>query len=120
MLIIPYIKANIMKKYLFIVMALLLSACKNDEAVQKENAQDVTSAPIMEAKQNDGQEVLLSYSELTKFKALSIIEGLYDNTPALQINLSLPIDTNQKISQLIEVTQKSPVNDWAFSIYFYV
>ncbi len=61
----------------------------------------------------------IEYSELTPFKVLSITEGLYDNRPALQVNLSLPINVNQDIAQLVRVShaQKQVTGDWIFNKY---
>ena len=103
-----------MKKILLLFLMVLLTACNNETDVgsSKPNSNTATHTSL---KSQDKVEV--SYSELTEFKTLSVSEGLFENAPALQVNLTLPIDENQNIAQLVQVTHdKKTVNgDWIYS-----
>lgn len=101
-----------MKKYTLIFIVLLITACSNgtdEKAVDQTatKAQIKSESPISKS----------NYSNLTTFKVLSITEGLFENAPALQVNLTLPIDESQNVSQLVEVTtdNQSVNGDWIYS-----
>lgn len=94
---------------------LCLTAChdKPDDKVETDNNITVEN----KSHNNTMPDKAIEYSELTPFKVLSITEGLYDNRPALQINLSLPVNVNQDVSQLVRVShqQKKVTGDWIFN-----
>ncbi len=94
----------------FLFFFLFLSACNDEQANQPENNTDTNT--ISQASQSK-----VSILNLSHFKVLSMTEGLFENAPALQVNLTLPIDENQNVSQLVEVTtNKQSVNgDWIYS-----
>jgi len=107
-----------MKKIILISLVLILAACNNDSTDTNENSH--TESSTQSQKQysiKSPDKVEAQYSGLTVFKALSITEGLFENAPALQVNLTLPIDESQNMSQLVQVMhdKKSVQGDWIYS-----
>ena len=102
-----------MKKTLILIISLFLSACNDDQVNESTNT---STKSISQSAQNTDKSNGV-FSDLTSFKALSITEGLFENAPALQVNLTLPVDASQNVSQLVEVTtNKQSVNgDWIYS-----
>lgn len=106
-----------MKKYILLCTLFLLTACNNNSSedinAQKNTNKQLTTTQTQSKSGNSD----IKYSELTAFKVLSITAGLFENAPALQINLSLPIDRKQDLSQFIQVTtnQQSVNGDWIYS-----
>ena len=99
-----------MKKILLLSLVLILSACNSDsdnDSITAQPTSGIKSPPKVDA----------NYSELTTFKSLSITQGIFENAPALQVNLTLPIDESQNVSQLVEVTtnNKSVNGEWIYS-----
>ncbi len=94
-----------MKNFLILFAILFVSSCSDDslqsnksnEAVQK------LTQPQSIPSNNSLKREKINYSDLTEFKVLSITEGLFENAPALQVNLTLPVDDQQNVDSLIKV-----------------
>jgi uncharacterized protein YfaS (alpha-2-macroglobulin family) len=96
-----------MKNTILFLFTALLLACSQDQADPEKNTSAVDNNPVITANTvksfNKPIKTDRVFSELTQFKILSITESLYENAPALQLNLTLPIDSNQDVNALISV-----------------
>ncbi|MFK8012244.1 MAG: alpha-2-macroglobulin, partial [Marinicellaceae bacterium] len=103
-----------MKKIIILFLIISFVACKDE--TESESQINSTESSLKQSYQSP-EKVEAEYSDLTAFKSLSITEGLFENAPALQVNLTLPIDERQNISQLVQVTheKKSVPGDWIYS-----
>ncbi len=107
----------VMKNSILLCLVFLLVACGQDAA----DDQSKTTTPETVAKQttkvNDGSPAELVINDQTPFKVLSVSEGIYEQTSALQINLNLPVKQKQDFAQLIRVLNNGQLvkTDWLFS-----
>jgi len=109
-----------MKKILILSFLLALSACNDSTQKSSDNSSRQKDSQNNQTTAYDykhAEKIEVEYSDIAAFKALSITEGLFENAPALLINLSLPIDESQAVSQHIQVTtNKQSVNgEWIYS-----
>ena len=110
---------NAMKKYFIIIALTFLTACNEkseDKVVIDKLIQSTSLSETPDQFKSAHKEEKVEYSDLTEFKVLSITEGEYENTPALQINLTLPIDKEQNVSQKIQVNNNHQrvSGDWIY------
>ncbi len=121
-----------MKNLLLLIVVFLLFACTDDSTNQTDeqpnkqankntslltdNTGVDTSGKLNEVS-TSYDTAQLSFNEMMPFKVLSVSEGVYEQTSALQINFNLPIDKSQDLDQLIRVKQKGQLvkTDWIFS-----
>ncbi|HHL31849.1 MAG TPA: hypothetical protein ENJ41_04625, partial [Oceanospirillales bacterium] len=96
-----------MKNTILFLFTALLLACSQDQTDHEKNTDAVDNNPVITANTNKTLNKPTKtdrvFSELTQFKILSITESLYENAPALQLNLTLPIDSKQDVNALISV-----------------
>ncbi len=110
-----------MKKILLLIAILFLAACSDETqnpTLEQSNSKQSSEQSREQVAKSKGGDEAVKYADLTEFKVLSISEGLLDNAPALQINLSLPADNKQDLSQLIDVhlnNKKINKGEWVFS-----
>jgi len=117
-----------MKNLLLLIVVFLLCACSDDSSKQSDQSSDKLTSVAVENSGSESQTdstqansssatATLSINDMTPFKVLSISEGVYDQTSALQINFNLPVDKNQDLSQLIKVKEHGEwvKADWIFS-----
>lgn len=106
-----------MKNISILLLCFLLLACGQD------NTDPADSATTNQSGAGENQSTTVSgpeemvVNEQTPFKVLSVSEGIYDNTSALQINLNLPIKQGQDLSHLIRVRSQGTQIDshWILS-----
>jgi len=102
----------------------LLLSCGDESGKQSNDSSGATSAQntqsgegIKSASETSNQTATLDTNELTPFRVMSVSEGVYDNTSALQINFNLAVSQEQDFSQVIRVKKKGELlkTDWIFS-----
>ncbi len=95
-----------MKKTLILITIIfLLTSCTDDSSQANKSTdavQKVVQPQLIPSNKSLKREKI-NYSDLTEFKVLSITEGLFENAPALQVNLTLPVDGKQDVDSLIKV-----------------
>lgn len=115
-----------MKKLLLLTVVFMLFACSDDSSNQSlEQSEKQAHADSTNPDGNKGtnqasdssEKSTISFNGRTPFKVLSVSEGIYEQTSALQINFNLPIEKNQDLDQLIRVNQNGQLvkTDWIFS-----
>ncbi len=112
-----------MKKIVLIIVTSLLLSCSNDDSPksvdEKQSAQhsSAQSTPDQTTGSNVTESRELNINPNTAFKVLSVSEGIYDNTNALQINFNLPVKKGQDFGELIKVLSDKKLikTDWIFS-----
>ncbi len=94
-----------MKNFLILFAILFVSSCSDDSLQSNKSSEAVQklTQPQSIPSNNSLKREKINYSDLTEFKVLSITEGLFENAPALQVNLTLPVDGQQNIDSLIKV-----------------
>ncbi|WP_223789210.1 alpha-2-macroglobulin family protein [Marinicella meishanensis] len=111
-----------MKHIHALILCLCLVACGQDSRTEQTDAASEEAITAQPAASDPAAIAAAAPAELvvneqTPFKVLSITEGIYDNTSALQINFNLPLKPDQDWSHLIRVrSQGAPVDShWIFS-----
>ncbi len=129
-----------MKNYLLIVSFLFCVACSDSSSNKNSPSNQQDSVPPNGAQnshefakrhtlqklptklsQQKTNKQDLHYNADAEFKILSITEGLFKNAPALQVNLSLPVDASQNLASLLQVyagdknNRHSVTQDWVLS-----
>ncbi|MCB1583620.1 MAG: hypothetical protein KDI92_11190, partial [Xanthomonadales bacterium] len=106
------------KTALWVVFCLLMACGDNDQRSQDSvTSKSQTDAVVANDSDIDATSSEVTINELTAFKVLSVSEGIYDNTNALQINFNLPLKQSQDFESLIKVKAAGQVikTDWLFS-----
>ncbi|VAW45635.1 hypothetical protein MNBD_GAMMA02-1390, partial [hydrothermal vent metagenome] len=121
-----------MKKLLLLIVVFLLFACTDDSTNQTDEQSNkqadkntslltdntgVDTSGNLNEVSTSYDKAQLSFNEMTPFRVLSVSEGIFEQTTALQINFNLPIDKSQDLDQLIRVKKKGQLvkTDWIFS-----
>ena len=121
-----------MKKIVLMMIVALLFSCGGDENENKKDGINQSQDENQTHSEQSGldqsvdeglidsgksESVDISINPKTPFKVLSISEGVYDNTSALQINFNLPVKKGQAFDQLIRVESDKQLikTDWIFS-----
>ncbi len=111
-----------MKKLALGLIFGFLMACGGEDSKQVTQEEGQTKGAQVQSKEGDSdsrqtQTFDSAVQGTTTFKLLSISEGIFENTSALQINFNLPVKPNQDFEQLIRVTSQGQLvkTDWVFS-----
>ncbi len=99
-----------MKKILPYVLLLFIAACQDDgNGASKETSDSNAHTAVQssqarnDASRSEASDQPIVASPLTPFKVLSLSEGVYDDTFALQLNFNLPLHADQDLDALIEL-----------------
>ena len=85
---------------LSVFFGVALLGCGDDEGAE-------SSGDTSSLKQGQSQSVVSTEPDtLTPFEVLSVYQGSYDNTPAIQVNFTRPIKRDQNLEQLIQVNKE--------------
>ena len=96
-------KISILRTFpVLLFISLILSCSDMGQDNAENNAEKAASADKPRLEQSAAQQAFLP------FEVLSVIEGRYEQGPALAVTLSVPIDPTQDLSRLMQVSVKEP------------